>query len=109
VCIFNGYSVNFFRSSELNKEKNGNPGARNSQGDQIGGIFAHLVSHYFGYFSENYRNSEQIIGLLFPLKSCVVIFIKIDWATLCAIFSKTHLVTLPEFFVKLFIYSSPFH
>jgi hypothetical protein len=28
---------------------------------------------------------------------------------LCAIFSKTHLVTLPEFFVKLFIYSSPFH
>jgi hypothetical protein len=69
-------------------------GHSNSQGDQIGRIFAHLAAHYFEYFCENYRNRTNNWATFFHSKSCVLIFTKMDWATFWSTFSQTHLVTL---------------
>jgi hypothetical protein len=71
------------------------------QGDQIGRIFAHWVTHYIGYFCENYRNSTYIWSTFFHSKSCLLIFTKMDWATFWATFSQTHLVTLHSSFLSL--------
>jgi hypothetical protein len=81
------------------------------QGDQIRRIFAHRVTHYFGYFSENCRSSANNQATFFRGKSYALIFLTNvlgytlggNWATLWAAFSQTHPVTLPESFFERMI------
>jgi hypothetical protein len=46
------------------------------QGDQIGRIFARWVTHYFGYLSENDRNSANNWATFFYSESFLLVFTK---------------------------------
>jgi hypothetical protein len=53
-------------------------------------IFAHWAINFLGQFLPNYSSSP-----LFPtVKVMPYLFKKMDWATVWAIISQTHLVTL---------------
>jgi hypothetical protein len=64
------------------------------QGDQIGRIFAHWAIVNLKHLFENFK-IILILGHFFHGKNYYVNLGKeIDWATIWAIFSQTHLVTL---------------
>jgi hypothetical protein len=69
---------------------------RNRQGGQIGRIFAQWAIVYFGLFFENYIEQPTFLGYFFQkLNLCMHYYWqKMGWATFCAMFSLTHLVTL---------------
>jgi hypothetical protein len=64
------------------------------QGDQIGRIFAFLRMIFFGQFFKNYRSRPNFWLLFSALKITHVFLAKMGWATVWAILSQTHLVTL---------------
>jgi hypothetical protein len=66
-----------------------------NQGDQIGRIFAYCVTVCFGQFFENKRNSRHFWNTFFTVKMYSNFGEKMGWASFWAIFSQTHLVTLP--------------
>jgi hypothetical protein len=57
------------------------------QGDQIGRIFDHWVTHYYGHFWK-IKDVVQIFGPLFTVHNVYALFfLKEGWATFWAIFS----------------------
>jgi hypothetical protein len=96
----------FTRFGILCREKSGNPApsqdfhfllalsldgfcSGNDQGDQIGRIFALLGDNLLWPFFENYKRWPN-----FLLRFSTGIWTKMGWASLWAIFSLTHLVTM---------------
>jgi hypothetical protein len=65
------------------------PEADAMQGDQIGRIFAYWAIVFFGQFYEKYSSSQKV-KVIYKFRQ------KMGWAKLWAIFSQTHLVTLPQ-------------
>jgi hypothetical protein len=66
------------------------------QGDLFGRIFAQWANYYFEEFVENYRSSPHFCATLYMSRYRLSIKFdkKTGWATLWAIFSQTHPVTL---------------
>jgi hypothetical protein len=60
------------------------------QGDKIGRVFADWAIVYFGLLFENYKSRPNYWATFFHGETCE----KTGWATVWAISSQTHLVTL---------------
>jgi hypothetical protein len=69
------------------------------QGDQIGLIFAHWVTVYFGFFV-NYRSSQNFVATIHHCKSYLK-FVQKRVGLHFRRFLQTHLVTLPEIDVMI--------
>jgi hypothetical protein len=59
-------------------------------------MFAHSATVNFGQLLENYKSSRHIWATLFSGQVYALSLTKMVWATLWAIFSRTHLVALAE-------------
>jgi hypothetical protein len=64
------------------------------QGDQIGLIFAFLVTVYFGLLFENYGSSPTYSATYYHNKSYVLISAKNGLGCILGYFSQSHLVTM---------------
>jgi hypothetical protein len=69
------------------------------QGDQMGRIFVFWAIIDILWAVLNYKSSLNILGTFFDVLLLIFFLQKMAWATLWAILSKTHLVTLDGWLV----------